>query len=160
MKSQNAVDRPCGVGRAPPGYQRCPGRVPDCGAGGRGPDGAVDKLFDVTLAELARTARERNLPLRHPVLSVYSGLIRMTFDIDDEVIAIAGNRRCAIPKVLQVRILPTGRAGSSASEILQQSCLSWREGTSKSTLKPMIPRSTLRRKFAGRSPCPMVEHDS
>ena len=83
--------------------------------------GAVDKLFDVTLAELARTARERNLPLRHPVLSVYSGLIRMTFDIDDEVIAIAGNRRCAIPKVLQVRILPTGRAGSSASEILQQS---------------------------------------
>ena len=83
--------------------------------------GAIDELFDVTLAELARTAKERNLPLRHSVLGVYSGLIGMTFDINDEVIAVAGNRRCAIPKVVHVRILPTGRAGSSASEILQQS---------------------------------------
>jgi len=83
--------------------------------------GAIDELFDVTLAELARTAKERNLPLRHSVVGVYSGLIGMTFDINDEVIAVAGNRRCAIPKVVHVRILPTGRAGSSASEILQQS---------------------------------------
>jgi hypothetical protein len=85
--------------------------------------GDIDELFDVTLAELARTAEELNLPLRHPILGVYGGSIGMTFEIDDEVVAVAGSRLCVTPKVVHVRILLTGRAVHLLREFVNNPCL-------------------------------------
>jgi hypothetical protein len=58
------------------------------------------ELSDVTVAELTRAAKERNSPLRHPILGAYSRSIGITLNFDDVIADVAGDRRCAIPKLV------------------------------------------------------------
>ena len=104
--------------------------------------GEIRELSDVTVAEVARAAKARNSPLRHPIVGAYSRSIGITLNIDDAIVEVSGNRRCAMPKVVHVRIFLTDRA----VHLLENSstfpaCSSWREDTSKSMLKPTMPCS-------------------
>ena len=47
----------------------------------------------------------------------------MTFSIDDELVDVVGDRRCAIPKVVHVRILLTERAVHLPLEFANSPCV-------------------------------------
>jgi len=83
--------------------------------------GEIRELSDVTVAEVARAAKARNSPLRHPIVGAYSRSIGITLNIDDTIVEVTGNRRCAIPKVVHVRIFLTRPCRPPASRIRQHS---------------------------------------
>jgi hypothetical protein len=88
-----------------------------------GSEEAIREVSDVTVAELARAAKARNSPLRHPIVGAYSRSIGITLNIDDAIVDVAGDRRCAIPKVVHIRIFLTDRAVHLPREFANTPCL-------------------------------------
>jgi hypothetical protein len=143
-KNKRALGRCCRIVLALSGYHSSARRLPNRAAEVRieTRHREILDLSDVTVAELTRAAKERNSPLRHPILGAYSRSIGITLNFDDVIADVAGDRRCAIPKLVHFEFSwPTVPSTCLGNSPTLPACSSWCEDTTKSTLKPTMPRS-------------------
>ncbi len=84
--------------------------------------GEVQEVSDVTLAELARVAREQAVPPPHRLLGAYSRTIGIGLRIEDAVVEIGGGR-CTVPQVVYVRLALMDRAVHLPRDFADDPCL-------------------------------------
>jgi len=85
--------------------------------------GEVHELWDTTVADLAQSAKERNLPLHHPILGAYTSTIGIGLQIEDTITDLGEGRRCSAPEVIRVRLSLTGRAIHLPRDFADDACL-------------------------------------
>jgi hypothetical protein len=85
--------------------------------------GEVHELWDSTVADLAQSAKERNLPLHHPILGAYTSTIGIGLQIEDKITDLGEGRRCSAPEVIRVRLSLTGRAIHLPLDFADDGCL-------------------------------------
>lgn len=85
--------------------------------------GELRELFDTTVADLTRIAKDRNAPLRHPILGVYISSIGISLHINDRIAGLGKGRRCSVPEAITVRLALTGRAVHLPRDFAENVCL-------------------------------------
>ncbi len=85
--------------------------------------GEVRELSDTTVADLARAAKDRNAPLRHPILGAYISSIGIGLRIGDRIVDLGGGHRCSVPEAIHVRLTLTGRAVHLPRDFADNACL-------------------------------------
>ena len=85
--------------------------------------GEVHEVWDTTVEELAQFAKERNLPLHHPILGAYTSTIGIGLIIEDKITDLGEGRRCSAPEVIRVRLSLTGRGIHLPLDFADDGCL-------------------------------------
>jgi hypothetical protein len=85
--------------------------------------GEVHEVWDMTVADLAQSAKERNAQLRHPILGAYTSTIGIGLQIEDKITDLGEGHRCSLPTLIRVHLSLAGRAVHMPRDFADDACL-------------------------------------
>jgi len=85
--------------------------------------GEVHEVWDMTVADLAQSAKEHNAQLHHPILGVYTSTLRIGLQIEDKIADLGEGRRCSLPTLIRAHLSLAGRAVHMPRDFAGDGCL-------------------------------------